>query len=148
MTAILSQTRHAKYVQAFHKKVKDSPKRVLVKYIEEPRTESSDYSFSDFTGITEPAPNLFKEVEIPCLYNKVTADYDKSYVGYNSILEGKIYFSPALLVKAFGTYDLDPRRVEIVIDGITCIINRFSKKEELYNTCVAVEMVITDKLRA
>lgn len=144
MTVILTQSRHDNFVEVFHRNVLNSPKTVTLRLLELDE-ENSTSSFEDFTGTAEPA--ILKEVQLPCLFKKNELAFDDSFVGFNNIVDGRIYVSPKQLIKFFATFRLDARQVEIILDGQTFVCVKVAFMEELFDMPIAVEFTIKDKLR-
>jgi hypothetical protein len=124
--------------------VTNSPKVVTIILVQLPQ-EGEPATFENFTGIQ--AAEVTKTVTLNCLYNKNDLDFDESYAGYQNIASGTLYFSPKQLIQAFGTFRLDGREVRFVLDGKEYNTIDVSLSEELFDTCIAVEFNIKDKLR-
>lgn len=144
MTVILTQSRHDNFVEVFHRNVINSPKTVTLRLLELDE-ENTTGSFEDFTGTTEPATS--KEVSFPCLYKKNKLEFDDSFIGFNNIVDGRIYLSPKQLTNAFGTFRLDARQVNFILDGVEYNCVKVSFLEELFSMPIGVEFTIKDKLR-
>ena len=144
MTVILTQSRHDNFVEAFHRSVLNSPKTVTLRLLELDEVNSTG-SFEDFTGTAEPA--ILKEVQFPCLFKKNELDFDDSFVGFNKIVDGRIYLSPKQLLKYFDTFRLDARQVVFNLDGQDFICVKVMYMEELFDMPIAIEFSLKDKLR-
>ena len=144
MTVILTQSRHDNFVEVFHRNVLNSPKTVTLRLLELDEVNSTS-SFEDFTGTAEPA--ISKEVKFPCLFKKNEVDYDDSFIGFNNVVDGRIYLSPKQLLRNFGTFRLDARQVNFILDGqeFNCVKVVFL--EELFEMPIGIEFTIKDKLR-
>lgn len=144
MTVILTQSRHDNFVEVFHRNVLNSPKTVTLRLLELDEVNSTS-SFEDFTGTAEPA--ISKEVKFPCLFKKNEVDYDDSFIGFNNVVDGRIYLSPKQLLINFGTFRLDARQVNFILDGqeFNCVKVVFL--EELFEMPIGIEFTIKDKLR-
>ena len=144
MTVILTQSRHDNFVEVFHRNVLNSPKTVTLRLLELDEVNSTS-SFEDFTGTAEPA--ISKEVKFPCLFKKNEVDYDDSFIGFNNVVDGRIYLSPKQLLINFGTFRLDARQVNFILDGQEFNCVKVAFLEELFEMPIGIEFTIKDKLR-
>lgn len=103
-----------------------------------------DSSIEDFVG---SKPENSQDFVLNCLYEKNSNEFTEELVGTQKLRTGTIYLSPLQLVPLFGEFKLDPRKVNFILDGSEYLTTKVSAKEELFDSCIAVEFTIKDKLR-
>lgn len=129
---------HSKFLTirgVFHKAVMQSPRSVTL-YIEEADKKAG--SVKEFMG-SSPR-NRKSEKTHKVLYESIISPNVRDQVGYVKSQSGVIYLSPIDLKESYGTYKIDERGTRIIMNGYTYLVDHVEYLEELFESCVAVEL--------
>lgn len=142
---ILPQTKFSKYRQIFFNKVTNTPYTIKLEIVAPLATPTyDDFSLEEFVG---DSPRESSFYEFRALYEKEISDRTREKYGLPKEVNGVVYLSPMQLVPVFGDYHLDWNRTKIHFEGRVQVINKIVYLEELYKSCVGVQIFVRDDLQ-
>ncbi len=137
---MLPLTKFNKYKATFHNKVSTSPK--VATFVVTTLTGSDADSLKSFMGSSGTRQSSTKVFNV--LFNKQALSYERGKPGIDSQFTGVVYVSPDQLVNAYGTYKVNGYVTRIIIDTEEFIVDNINYLEELYGSCIAVEINLKD----
>lgn len=142
---ILPQAKFSKYRQIFFNKVTNTPYTIKLEIVSPLATPTyDDFSLEEFVG---DSPRESSFYEFRALYEKEISDRTREKYGLPKEVNGVVYLSPMQLVPVFGDYHLDWNRTKIHFEGRVQVINKIVYLEELYKSCVGVQIFVRDDLQ-
>jgi hypothetical protein len=142
---ILPQTKFVRYRQTFFNKLQATPYTIeleTVRVVNPPASE--EFSMDSFVGdsLRESETHTFR-----ALYEKEISDRTREKYGLPKEVNGIVYLSPLQLVPVYGDYHLDWNKTKIHFEGRTQVVNKIIYLEELYGSCVGVQIFVKDELK-
>lgn len=146
MCMILSKSNHSRYRKIFFTKVTHTPYQVeLVVSSFDDKKSSVEFSLDNFVGDSKRI--VEHTYTFRALYEKEISDRTREKYGLPKEVNGVVYLSPLQLVPKFGTYQLNWNKVKIHFEGRTQVINKIVYLEQLYGSCVGVQIFVQDELK-
>lgn len=136
----LTKDKFLQYQKAFYNKAIESPMSATFNIL----AVASTTEFDTFIG--EEAVTTAKTFSLPCLYEYNAFENTRKDFGLDEDSQATIYVSPLQLEKVNTTFLVDHKLTEIVFLDKTYIINSVTYKENLFATCLAVEIKLIEKL--
>lgn len=137
---VLPQAKFKQYRQIFFNKVTGTPYSIKLEIVT-PETPSGEFSLEEFVG---DSPRTSRFYTFPALYEKDISDRVREKYGLPKEVNGIVYLSPLQLVPVFGDYHLDWNRTKVHFEGRVQVINKIVYLEELYKSCVGVQIFVRD----
>lgn len=142
---ILPQAKFNRYRQVFFNKLKATPYTIKLEIVQPGvSTDSEEFSLESFVG-DNPRESSFYEFR--ALYEKEISDRTREKYGLPKEVNGIVYLSPMQLVPVFGDYHLDWNKTKVHFEGHIQVINKIIYLEELYNSCVGIQIFVRDELK-
>lgn len=142
---ILTQPKFSRYRQVFFNKVKATPYTIKLEIVQpQVSADSEEFSLESFVGDN---PRESKFYEFRALYEKEISDRTREKYGLPKEVNGIVYLSPLQLVPVFGDYHLDWNKTKVHFEGHVQVINKIIYLEELYNSCVGIQIFVRDELK-
>lgn len=142
---LVSKNRFLQYQNMFYRKLLLTPYKVKLEVITVEKTEPTDvFSMDAFVG---DSPRTSKFYEFQALYEKDISSRTREKYGLPKEVNGVIYLSPKQLVPKLGDYHLDWNKTKVHFEGHTQVIDRVIYLEELYNSCVGIQIFVKDDLK-
>lgn len=138
---VLPQAKFKQYRQIFFRKVTGTPYSIQLETVT-PLVPASDFSLEEFVG---DSPRVSNVHTFPALYEKDISDRVREKYGLPKEVNGIVYLSPLQLVPVYGDYHLDWNTTKIHFEGRVQVINKIVYLEELYNSCVGVQIFVRDE---
>lgn len=137
---VLPETKFKQYRQIFFKKVTGTPYSIQLEIVT-PQPPSEGFSLEEFVG---DSPRTSKLYTFPALYEKEISDRDREKYGLPKEVNGVVYLSPLQLVPVLGDYHLDWNKTKVHFEGRVQVINKIVYLEELYKSCVGIQIFVRD----
>lgn len=139
---LINKTLFESYQKTFFNKCKNSPYTVtLVTY----KAEIVEGTIEAFVGDSERV--IDKTFELPCLYEKIVHPRQREKYGLPETVDGTIYLSPLQLVPLIGVHTLDKNLTKVIFHNRDQVINTINYLEEMFDTCVALQIALVDSLK-
>ena len=143
---ILPKAKFLQYQNIFFRKVTATPYFVELETVTASDYTEDDGSFSleKFVG---DSPRSSVRHTFKALYEKEISDRTREKYGLPKEVNGVVYLSPKQLVPVFGDYHLDWNTTKIHFEGRVQVVNKIVYLEELYKSCVGVQIFVRDELK-
>lgn len=142
---LVTKTKFLQYQDMFYKKLLKTPYRIRLEMVTVKNAESSDeFSMDAFVG---DSPRTSEFYDFQALYEKEISNRTREKYGLPMEVNGVVYLSPRQLVPKFGDYHLNWNRTKIHFEGRTQVIERIIYLEELYGSCVGIQIFVKDDLK-
>lgn len=143
---ILPQAKFARYQNIFYQKVTATPYTIELEVVTPADYMEDDGGFSleKFVG---DSPRTSTTHTFKALYEKEISDRTREKYGLPKEVNGIVYLSPKQLVPVFGDYHLDWNTTKVHFEGRVQVVNKIVYLEELYNSCVGVQIFVRDELK-
>ena len=141
---ILPQAKFNRYRQVFFNKVKATPYTIKLETKTITPTTDSGFSLESFVGDSPRSSELH---EFHALYEKEISDRTREKYGLPKEVNGIVYLSPLQLVPVYGDFHLDWNKTKIHFEGHVQVINKIIYLEELYKSCVGIQIFVRDELK-
>ena len=129
----------------FYRKLLATPYKIQLEVISVQRKEMpEEFSIDAFVG---DSPRTSKFYEFNALYEKEISNRTREKYGLAKEVNGVIYLSPKQLIPELGDYHIDWNRTKVHFEGRTQVIDRVIYLEELFNSCVGIQIFIKDDLK-
>ena len=141
---ILPKAKFLRYQSIFHQKVMATPYTIeleVVRVSTDFMDEDGGFSLEKFVG---DSPRTSTTHKFKALYEKEISDRTREKYGLPREVNGIVYLSPKQLVPVFGDYHLDWNTTKIHFEGRVQVVNKIVYLEELYNSCVGVQIFVRD----
>ena len=142
---LISKTKFLQYQGMFYRKLLATPYKIQLEVISVQRKEMpEEFSIDAFVG---DSPRTSKFYEFNALYEKEISNRTREKYGLAKEVNGVIYLSPKQLIPELGDYHIDWNRTKVHFEGRTQVIDRVIYLEELFNSCVGIQIFIKDDLK-
>ena len=143
-TNILPKTKVLKYQQIFFQKVTGTPYQVQLETVSPEEPAEEGFSLDAFVG-DSPRTSVFHTFK--ALYEKDISDRTREKYGLPKEVNGIVYFSPKQLIPVYGDFHLDWNKTKVHFEGRVQVISKIIYLEELYGSCVGIQIFVKDELR-
>lgn len=142
---LVSQAKFSSYRSLFYQKLLQTPYKIQLEVVSIQKVEpTEEFSLDAFVG---DSPRNSKFYEFQALYEKEISDRDREKYGLPKEVNGVVYLSPLQLVPVFGTFKLDWNKTKVHFEGSTQVINKIVYLEQLYDSCVGIQIFVKDDLK-
>lgn len=129
----------------FYRKLQATPYRVKLEVITvAPPRRTDEFSMDAFVGDSKRTSEFY---EFNALYEKEIPNRTREKYGLPKEVNGVVYLSPKQLTPIFGDYHLNWNRTKVHFEGRVQVIDKVVYLDELYGSCVGVQIFIKDDLR-
>lgn len=133
------------YQNTFYKKLLATPYRIKLEIVTIQKVEpTEEFSLEAFVG---DSPRTSEFYEFQALYEKEIPNRTREKYGLPKEVNGVVYLSPKQLVPALGYYHLDWNKTKVHFEGRIQVIDKIIYLEELYGSCVGVQIFVKDDLK-
>ena len=140
---LISKAAFLGYQTQFYNKLRNTPYRVNLLYTSIVGGTSEDFT-AEFVGDSQREVTSYS---FQTLYEKEISNRMREKYGLPMEVNGIIYLSPRQLTPVFGDYHLDWNRTKVQFEGRTQVIDKVVYLEELYGSCVGVQIFLKDSLK-
>jgi ABC-type proline/glycine betaine transport system ATPase subunit len=140
---LVTNSRFIKYQNIFFNHVQLSDMIIELGIEELVNAPSNDF-LTNFTGSNQRSITWYS---LPALYETNIENFSREKYGLTEIQSGAIYISPLQLIPLFGTHIIDRNKTLVRKSGHEFILDRVQYLEPLYGSCIAIELMLKDKLR-
>lgn len=126
----------------FYDKIKNTPYQITIETVSVEETEG--FSIESFVGDSKRTSTLNS---FRALYEKEISDRTREKYGLPKEVNGIIYLSPKQLIPVYGDFHLDWNKTKIHFEGRVQVINKIVYLEELYGSCVGIQIFVRDSLK-
>ena len=142
---LVTRTRFLYYQNTFYKKLLATPYRIKLEIVTIQKVEpTEEFSMDAFVG---DSPRISEFYEFQALYEKEIPNRTREKYGLPKEVNGVVYLSPKQLVPALGYYHLDWNKTKVHFEGRIQVIDKIIYLEELYGSCVGVQIFVKDDLK-
>ena len=142
---LISKGQFTNYRSIFYNKLKKTPHYIELEVFSVVNAPSSnEFSLDAFVGDSQRTSTTYK---FQALYEKIVSDRMREKYGLAKEVNGVVYLSPLQLVPVLGTFYLDWNKTKIHFNGKVQVINKVIYLEEMYDSCVGIQIFITDDLK-
>lgn len=142
---LISKTRFLSYQNQFYRKLQQTPYKIQLEVVTVQRVEpTEEFSFDAFVG-DSPRESTFYSFQ--ALYEKEIPDRTREKYGLPKEVNGVVYLSPLQLVPKLGDYHLNWNKTKVHFEGRVQVIDKIIYLEELYGSCVGLQIFIKDDLK-
>lgn len=142
---LISKSNFNRYRKIFYNKVVNTPYEIELEISTVDKSSSTDGDFlSSFVGDSKRTSETYT---FKALYEKEISDRTREKYGLPKEVNGIVYLSPLQLIKKFGTFKLDWNRTKVHFEGSTQVINKIVYLEQLYGSCVGIQIFVQDALK-
>lgn len=142
---LVNKTKFLQYQTLFYRKLLATPYKVKLEVITVQSTKpSEEFSMDAFVG-DSPRTSTFYEFQ--ALYEKEISNRTREKYGLPMEVNGVVYLSPKQLVPKLGDYHLNWNKTKVHFEGRTQVIDRVIYLEELYGSCVGIQIFVKDDLK-
>lgn len=145
---LITKDKFNQYQGIFYSKVTNTPyfvELIRVSIVDGHYDEDGGFNLEAFVGSSN---RVYKSYRLQCLYEKQIADRTRDKYGIPKEVNGVVYLSPRQLVPLFGDYHIDVNKTKFKFEGHTQVINKVVYLEELYGSCVGLQIFLQDELNA
>ena len=142
---LITKAKFISYRNSFYQKLINTPYKIkleIITVISVP--EPTEFSMDAFVGDSPRTSSLY---EFQALYEKEISSRTREKYGLAKEVNGTVYLSPLQLIPKFGTYKLDWNRTKVHFEGRVQVIDRIILLEELYDSCVGIQLFLKDDLK-
>lgn len=142
---LISKTRFLSYQNQFYRKLQQTPYKIQLEVVTVQRVEpTEEFSFDAFVG-DSPRESTFYSFQ--ALYEKEIPNRTREKYGLPKEVNGVVYLSPLQLVTKLGDYHLNWNKTKVHFEGRVQVIDKIIYLEELYGSCVGLQIFIKDDLK-
>lgn len=142
---LVSKSKFQYYQNTFYKKVMLTPYEIQLEIVTIQKVEpTEEFSMDAFVGDSPRTSEFFK---FQALYEKEIPNRTREKYGLPKEVNGIVYLSPKQLVPKFGDYHLDWNKTKIHFEGRVQVIDKIIYLEELYGSCVGIQIFVKDDLK-
>nr|UWD62246.1 MAG: hypothetical protein [Bacteriophage sp.]DAW11950.1 MAG TPA: hypothetical protein [Caudoviricetes sp.] len=144
---LISRARFFKYQQEFYKKLRQTPYEVRLDIISVTKktTEDDVFDFDSFVGDSDRITS--ESYTFRALYEKEIPNRTREKYGLPKEVNGIVYLSPKQLVPKLGDYHLNWNKTKIHFEGHVQVIDKIIYLEELYGSCIGLQIFVKDDLK-
>lgn len=129
----------------FFDKLQKTPHKIQLEVVEVQKpTDEDEFSFEAFVGDSTRSSKMY---EFNALYEAEISDRMREKYGLPQEVNGIVYLSPKQLMQKLGYYRLDWNKTKVHFRGRVQVISKIVYLEELYDSCVAVQIFVKDALK-
>lgn len=145
MGTIIGKAAHNRYRKLFYDKIRSTPYEVELEVSSVTTPQSTgDFSMENFVG---DSTRTSESHTFRALYEKEISDRTREKYGLPKEVNGVVYLSPLQLVPVYNTFKLNWNKVKIHFEGRVQVINKIVYLEQLYNSCIGVQIFVQDVLK-
>lgn len=142
---LVTKSKFQYYQNTFYKKLLATPYRIKLEIVTIQKVEpTEEFSMDAFVG---DSPRTSEFYEFQALYEKEIPNRTREKYGLPKEVNGVVYLSPKQLVPALGYYHLDWNKTKVHFEGRVQVIDKIIYLEELYGSCVGVQIFVKDDLK-
>ena len=142
---LVSRTKFFQYQNIFYKKLLNTPYKIRLEVVTIQKIEpTEEFSMDAFVG-DSPRTSTFYEFQ--ALYEKEIPNRTREKYGLPKEVNGIVYLSPKQLVPKLGDYHLNWNKTKIHFEGRVQVIDKIIYLEELYGSCVGLQIFVKDDLK-
>lgn len=142
---IVTKSKFKEVQNMFYKKLLQTPYSIQLEVITViPTPNSGGFSMDSFVGDQKRDSKFYK---FQALYEKEIPNRTREKYGLPQAVNGIVYLSPKQLVPTFGEYHLNWNRIKVHFEGRTQVINKIVYLEELYDSCVGLQIFVQDDIK-
>ena len=142
---LLTKTRFLSYQNTFYRKLLATPYRIKLEIVTAYKVEQTEeFSLEAFVG---DSPRTSEFFEFNALYEKEIPNRTREKYGLPKEVNGVVYLSPKQLVPKFGDYHLNWNKTKVHFEGRIQVIDKIVYLDELYGSCIGVQIFVKDDLR-
>ena len=142
---LISRTRFFQYQSMFYKKLLNTPYSIRLEVVSIQKIEpTEEFSMDAFVG-DSPRTSTFYEFQ--ALYEKEIPNRTREKYGLPKEVNGIVYLSPKQLVPKLGDYHLNWNKTKIHFEGHVQVIDKIIYLEELYGSCIGLQIFVKDDLK-
>lgn len=142
---LVTKSKFHYYQNTFYKKLLATPYRIKLEIVTIQKVEpTEEFSLEAFVG---DSPRTSEFYEFQALYEKEIPNRTREKYGLPKEVNGVVYLSPKQLVPALGYYHLDWNKTKVHFEGRIQVIDKIIYLEELYGSCVGVQIFVKDDLK-
>lgn len=141
---LVKKSQFSKYQNIFYQKIKATPHTICLEIVHPQTSPSADFSIENFVGDNIRTSQV---VELQALYEKEISTRTREKYGLPIEVNGIVYLSPKQLVPILGDYHLDWNRTKIHFQGRMQVIERIIYLEEMYDSCIGLQIFVKDDSR-
>lgn len=142
---LVTKTKFLNYQNTFYRKLLATPYKIQLEIVTvQPVEQTEEFSMDAFVG---DSPRTSEFYEFQALYEKEIPNRTREKYGLPKEVNGVVYLSPKQLVPALGYYHLDWNKTKVHFEGRIQVIDKIIYLEELYGSCVGVQIFVKDDLK-
>lgn len=142
---LVSKGQFINYRSIFYNKIRKTPHYIELEVFSlADNTESEEFSLESFVG---DSPRTSVKYKLQALYEKIISDRMRDKYGLAKEVNGVVYLSPLQLTPILGTFYLDWNKTKIHFNGRVQVINKIIYLEEMYDSCIGIQIFVTDDLK-
>lgn len=142
---LVSRTKFFQYQNIFYKKLLKTPYKIQLEVVTIQKVEpTEEFSMDAFVG---DSPRTSKFYEFQALYEKEIPNRTREKYGLLKEVNGIVYLSPKQLVPKLGDYHLNWNKTKIHFEGHVQVIDKIIYLEELYGSCIGLQIFVKDDLK-
>jgi hypothetical protein len=142
---LVDKARFLSYQNLFYRKLQQTPYKIQLEVVTVQKVEpTEDFSFDAFVG-DSPRESTFYSFQ--ALYEKEIPNRTREKYGLPKEVNGVVYLSPLQLVPKLGDYHLNWNKTKVHFEGRVQVIDKIVYLEELYGSCVGLQIFIKDDLK-
>lgn len=141
---IITKAAFVGYQTTFYNKLQSTPYKVKLIRTSVVQGDQTDPITAMFVGDQRRTEEKY---EFNSLYEKEISNRTREKYGLPMEVNGVVYLSPRQLTPVFGDYHLDWNKVKVEFEGRVQVIDKVVYLEELYGSCVGVQIFVKDALK-
>lgn len=142
---LVDKARFLSYQNLFYRKLQQTPYKIQLEVVTVQKVEpTEDFSFDAFVG-DSPRESTFYSFQ--ALYESEIPNRTREKYGLPKEVNGVVYLSPLQLVPKLGDYHLNWNKTKVHFEGRVQVIDKIVYLEELYGSCVGLQIFIKDDLK-
>ena len=142
---LVSKGKFLQYQSVFHNKVINTPHTIELEIVTaEKPTDTGEFNMDAFVGDMSRTSKFYK---FNALYEKDIPEWNREKWGIPLEVNGVVYLSPKQLVPKLGTFRLKRNQTKIHFGGSVQIIHKIMYLEEMYDSCVGIQIFVKDDLK-
>lgn len=141
---IITKAAFIGYQTTFYNKLQNTPYKVKLIRTSVVRGDQTDPITAIFVGDQRRTEEKY---EFNALYEKEISNRTREKYGLPMEVNGIVYLSPRQLTPVFGDYHLDWNKTKVEFEGHIQVIDKVVYLEELYGSCVGVQIFVKDALK-
>lgn len=142
---LVSRTKFFQYQNIFYKKLLNTPYKIRLEVVTIQKVEpTEEFSMDAFVGDSSRTSEFY---EFQALYEKEIPNRTREKYGLPKEVNGIVYLSPKQLVPKLGDYHLNWNKTKIHFEGHVQVIDKIIYLEELYGSCIGLQIFVKDDLK-